>query len=58
MRRLTTHTPGAQMSVAVLDSLNLMKASLEEEVTLQAALAVPAHHALQCRIEAYGTPWA
>ncbi len=45
------------MSVAVLDSLNLMRASMEEEVVLQSTLAVPAHHAIACRIEAYGTPF-
>jgi hypothetical protein len=49
--------PQPQMSVAVLDSLSLMRASMEEEVVLQSALAVPAHHALACRIEAYGTPF-
>jgi hypothetical protein len=45
------------MSVAVLDSLNMMRASMEEEVVLQSTLAVPAHQALACRIEAYGTPF-
>jgi hypothetical protein len=45
------------MSVAVIDSLNLMRASMEEEVVLQSTLAVPAHQALACRIEAYGTPF-
>lgn len=50
--------PLFDMSVAVLDSLNLMRASMEEEVVLQSALGVPAHHALACRIEAYGTPFS
>jgi hypothetical protein len=45
------------MSVAVIDSLNLMKASFEEEAVLTSALAVPAHQALQCRIETYGNPF-
>ncbi|GBF98321.1 hypothetical protein Rsub_10984 [Raphidocelis subcapitata] len=49
--------PLFDMSVAVLDSLNLMRASMEEEVVLTSTLAVPAHHALACRIEAYGTPF-
>ena len=50
--------PLFDLSVAVIDSLNLMRASVEEEVVLQSALGVPAHHALACRIEAYGTPFA
>ncbi|KAI8464853.1 MAG: hypothetical protein J3K34DRAFT_525846 [Monoraphidium minutum] len=50
--------PLFDMSVAVLDSLNLMRASVEEEVVLQSTLGVPAHHALACRLEAYGTPFS
>ena len=49
--------PLFDMSVAVIDSLNMMRASIEEEVVIQSTLGVPAHHALACRIEAYGTPF-
>jgi hypothetical protein len=54
----TFQTNRAQVSVAVIDSLNLMRASIQEEVVMQSTLAVPAHQALACRIEAYGTPFA
>ncbi|KAI8474306.1 MAG: hypothetical protein J3K34DRAFT_465786 [Monoraphidium minutum] len=49
--------PLFDMGVAVIDSLNLMKASMEEEVVLTSALSLPAHRALACRFEAYGSPF-
>lgn len=49
--------PTPQMSVAVIESLSLMRASVEEEMVVQSTLGVPAHHALTCRIQVYGSPF-
>lgn len=56
--RLTTnHNHAQQVSVAVLQSLDEMRAAVGEDMALASTLHVPAHHLLQCQAEAYGTPF-
>eukprot|EP00882_Tetradesmus_deserticola_P014367 GHRQ01015278.1.p1 GENE.GHRQ01015278.1~~GHRQ01015278.1.p1 ORF type:complete len:202 (+),score=50.79 GHRQ01015278.1:846-1451(+) len=50
--------PFMELSVSVLDTLDVLRSSIEEEIVFQATLQVPAHHAIACRIDAYGTPFA
>lgn len=47
-----------EINVSVLDSLDLVRSTMEEEVVFQATLQVPAHQALACRVEAYDSPFA
>ncbi|WIA33343.1 hypothetical protein OEZ86_006480 [Tetradesmus obliquus] len=50
--------PFMELSVSVMDTLDLLRSSVEEEIVFQATLQVPAHHAIACRIDAYNTPFA
>uniref|UniRef100_A0A383WHL5 Uncharacterized protein n=1 Tax=Tetradesmus obliquus TaxID=3088 RepID=A0A383WHL5_TETOB len=50
--------PFMELSVSVMDTLDLLRSSVEEEIVFQATLQVPAHHAIACRIDAYDTPFA
>jgi hypothetical protein len=38
--------------------MDAVKSSVDSELVFQATLQVPAHHALECRMQAYGTPFA
>eukprot|EP00775_Hariotina_reticulata_P011854 gene11854-11998_t len=46
-----------EISIAVQDTIDLIRSSVEEEIVFEATLQVPTHHVIACRIEAYGTPF-
>ncbi|KAF8063725.1 hypothetical protein HT031_003580 [Scenedesmus sp. PABB004] len=46
------------ISLALFENMDMVKSSVDSEVVFQATLQVPAHHALSCRMQAYGTPFA
>ncbi|GBF96146.1 hypothetical protein Rsub_08894 [Raphidocelis subcapitata] len=50
--------PLFDVSIAVLQSLDEMRAAVGEDMVLASTLHVPAHHVLACKAEAYGTPFS
>lgn len=49
--------PNAQVSVAVLQSLEAARGLVHDDVVLASALRAPAHRVLACKLDVYGTPF-